>query len=79
MKYAMTADGKTAARTGDPSGSQERAQGKGAELRHQYMGIMAGIGPADDPMLNVRSPAKESGAADHLRQRTQGSRWIHRS
>ena len=46
-----------AARTGDSSGSQERAQEKVQELRHQYMGIMAGIGTvlADDPMLNVRS------------------------
>ena len=57
MKYAMTADGKIAARTGDSKWiTGESARKKVQELRHQYMGIMAGIGTvlADDPMLNVR-------------------------
>ena len=57
MKYAMTADGKIAARTGDSKWiTGESARKKVQELRHRYMGIMAGIGTvlADDPMLNVR-------------------------
>lgn len=63
MKYAMTADGKIAARTGDSKWiTGESAREKVQELRHQYMGIMAGIGTvlADDPMLNVRIPGLKS-------------------
>ena len=63
MKYAMTADGKIAARTGDSKWiTGESARKKVQELRHQYMGIMAGIGTvlADDPMLNVRIPGLKS-------------------
>lgn len=63
MKYAMTADGKIATRTGaskwitGPAAREEVHQ-----MRHQYMGIMAGIGTvlADDPMLNVRIEGKRS-------------------
>ena len=63
MKYAMTADGKIAAWTGDSKWiTGESARKKVQELRHQYMGIMAGIGTvlADDPMLNVRIPGLKS-------------------
>ena len=63
MKYAMTADGKIAARTGDSKWvTGEKAREKVQELRHQYMGIMVGIGTvlADDPMLNVRMPGKKN-------------------
>lgn len=63
MKYAMTADGKIAARTGDSKWvTGEKAREKVQELRHQYMGIMVGIGTvlADDPMLNVRILGKKS-------------------
>ena len=63
MKYAMTADGKIAARTGDSKWiTGEAARQRVQEMRHQYMGIMAGIGTvlADDPMLNVRIPGKKS-------------------
>ena len=57
MKYAMTADGKTATRTGASrwiSGKESRRHVH--LLRHRYRGIMAGIGTvlADDPMLNTR-------------------------
>ena len=63
MKYAMTADGKIAARTGDSKWiTGESARKKVQALRHQYMGIMAGIGTvlADDPLLNVRIPGLKS-------------------
>lgn len=63
VKYAMTADGKIATKTGASkwiTGDQARLRVQ--ELRHQYMGIMAGIETvlADDPMLNVRIPDKRS-------------------
>lgn len=63
MKYAMTADGKIATRTGASrwiTGEESRALVH--EMRHNYMGIMAGIGTvlADDPMLNVRTEGKKS-------------------
>lgn len=57
MKYAMTADGKIATKTGASkwiTGEEARMQVQ--QLRHQYMGIMVGIETvlSDDPMLNVR-------------------------
>ncbi|NLL79341.1 MAG: bifunctional diaminohydroxyphosphoribosylaminopyrimidine deaminase/5-amino-6-(5-phosphoribosylamino)uracil reductase RibD [Clostridiales bacterium] len=57
MKYAMTADGKIATRTGESrwiTGEESRQYVQ--VLRRKYMGILAGIGTvlADDPMLNVR-------------------------
>ncbi len=63
MKYAMTADGKIAARTGASQWiTGEEARARVHEMRHCYMGIMAGIGTvlADDPMLNVRLEGKKS-------------------
>ncbi|MDO4614077.1 MAG: bifunctional diaminohydroxyphosphoribosylaminopyrimidine deaminase/5-amino-6-(5-phosphoribosylamino)uracil reductase RibD [Lachnospiraceae bacterium] len=57
MKYAMTADGKIAAKTGDAKWiTGEIARGYVQQMRHRCMGIMAGIGTvlADDPMLNCR-------------------------
>lgn len=57
MKYAMTADGKIATRTGASKWiTGEESRKLVHEMRHRYMGIMAGIGTvlADDPMLNVR-------------------------
>lgn len=59
MKYAMTADGKIATRTGASKWiTGEAARTEVQRLRHRCMGIMAGIGTvlADDPMLNVRIP-----------------------
>lgn len=63
MKYAMTADGKIATRTGASRWiTGEEARDKVQRLRHSYMGIMAGIGTvlSDDPMLNVRIPGGRS-------------------
>lgn len=57
MKYAMTADGKIATRTGKSQWiSGEESRRRTHRMRHRYRGIMAGIGTvlADDPMLNVR-------------------------
>ncbi len=57
MKYAMTADGKIATRTGASKWiTGEEARTEVQKLRCRCMGIMAGIGTvlADDPMLNVR-------------------------
>lgn len=57
MKYAMTLDGKIATKTGASKWiTGESARKEVQHMRHQYMGIMAGIGTvlADDPMLNVR-------------------------
>lgn len=62
-KYAMTADGKIATRTGASKWiTGEEARMKVQEMRYTYSGIMAGIGTvlADDPMLNVRVPGKRS-------------------
>ncbi len=63
MKYAMTADGKIATKTGASkwiTGPEAREEVH--NMRHRYMGIMAGIGTvlADDPMLNVRLEHKRS-------------------
>ena len=63
MKYAMTADGKIATKTGASKWiSGEEARSLVHEMRHDYMAIMAGIGTvlADDPMLNVRLEGKKS-------------------
>lgn len=63
MKYAMTADGKIATKTGASkwiTGPQAREEVQ--RIRHRYMGIMVGIQTvlADDPLLNVRLPGKKS-------------------
>lgn len=66
MKYAMTADGKIATKTGASKWiTGEAAREQVHYMRHRYMGIMAGIGTVleDDPMLNVR--------LDHLDQNLQ--------
>ena len=57
MKYAMTLDGKIATKTGASKWiTGESARKEVQHMRHQYMGIMAGIGTvlADDPMLTCR-------------------------
>lgn len=62
-KYAMTADGKIATKTGASMWiTGEEARHEVHLLRHRYMAIMAGIGTvlADDPMLNVRIENKKS-------------------
>ena len=58
LKYAMTADGKIATRTGASKWiTGEAARMRVQEMRGTYMGIMAGIGTvlADDPLLTVRT------------------------
>ena len=63
MKYAMTADGKIAARTGASRWvTGEAARREVQKLRHRYRGIMVGIGTVltDDPMLNCRLEGKRS-------------------
>jgi len=57
LKYAMTADGKIATKTGASKWiTGEKAREEVQHMRHAHMAIMAGIGTvlADDPMLNVR-------------------------
>ncbi|MDO4960787.1 MAG: bifunctional diaminohydroxyphosphoribosylaminopyrimidine deaminase/5-amino-6-(5-phosphoribosylamino)uracil reductase RibD [Eubacteriales bacterium] len=57
LKYAMTADGKTATATARSQWiTGEEARRHVHELRNYYSGILAGIGTvlADDPMLNCR-------------------------
>lgn len=69
IKYAMTADGKTASYTGASKWISNEASRKHVHiLRHQYTGIMAGIGTvlADDPMLNCR--LEEYGHIHEVRQ-----------
>ena len=63
MKYAATADGKIATRTGASKWiTGEKARAKVQEMRWTYTGIMAGIGTvlADDPLLTVRVKGKQS-------------------
>ncbi len=65
MKYAMTADGKIATKTGASqwiTGQQSLQEVH--RLRHACMGIMAGIGTvlADDPTLNCRWEGAEEPA-----------------
>lgn len=58
LKYAMTADGKIAAVSGDSKWiSGEQSRRKAHLLRNRYTGIIVGIGTvlADDPMLNCRA------------------------
>lgn len=57
LKYAMTADGKIATRTGASKWiTGDKARGRVQALRHQYRGILVGVGTvlADDPLLNCR-------------------------
>ena len=57
VKSVVTADGKTATKTGASKWiTGEEARQRVQKLRHRYMGIMTGIGTVlvDDPMLNVR-------------------------
>lgn len=57
MKYAMTADGKIATKTGASKWiTGEAARGRVQRSRHKYMGIMAGIGTvlSDNPSLTCR-------------------------
>ncbi|MCI8373034.1 MAG: bifunctional diaminohydroxyphosphoribosylaminopyrimidine deaminase/5-amino-6-(5-phosphoribosylamino)uracil reductase RibD [Lachnospiraceae bacterium] len=57
LKYAMTADGKTAARTGLSKWiTSEKARQHVQCLRNRYTGIMVGIGTVlqDNPLLNCR-------------------------
>ena len=59
MKYAMTADGKIATKTGASKWiTSEEARGLVHDWRNACRGIMAGIGTvlADDPLLNCRRP-----------------------
>lgn len=63
MKYAMTADGKIATKTGASKWITGEASRNEVQLmRHRYTGIMTGIGTvlADDPMLNTRIEGKKS-------------------
>lgn len=63
MKYAMTADGKIATKTGASKWiTGKKAREEVHRMRSRYMGIMVGIGTvlADDPMLNVRLEGKRS-------------------
>lgn len=59
FKAAMSLDGKIATSTGESQWiSCERSREEVHHMRHEYTGIMAGIGTvlADDPMLNCRIP-----------------------
>ena len=65
MKYAMTADGKIATKTGASKWiTGEAARREVHRIRHACMGIMAGIGTvlADDPLLNCRIDDTEAKA-----------------
>lgn len=59
MKYAMTMDGKIAARTGNARWiTGETARAHVHRLRHRCRAILVGVGTvlSDDPMLNCRLP-----------------------
>jgi diaminohydroxyphosphoribosylaminopyrimidine deaminase/5-amino-6-(5-phosphoribosylamino)uracil reductase len=59
LKYAMTADGKVATRSGASQWiTGEKARADVHLLRGRYAAIMVGIGTvlADDPLLNCRAP-----------------------
>ena len=59
MKYAMTADGKIASFTGASQWiTNEESRHHVHTLRHEYQGILAGIGTvlADNPLLTCRMP-----------------------
>ena len=59
MKYAMTLDGKIAAASGDSQWiTGEKARFHVHQTRHQYSGIMIGVGTVllDDPLLTCRLP-----------------------
>ena len=63
MKYAMTADGKIATRTGASKWiTGEAAREQVQRSRHKYMGIMAGVGTviADNPRLTCRLEGKKN-------------------
>lgn len=63
MKYAMTADGKTASYTGDSKWiTGETARKYVHMMRKEHAAVMAGIGTvlADDPMLNYRGTNSEA-------------------
>ena len=63
MKYAMTADGKIATRTGASKWiTGEAARERVQRSRHKYMGIMAGVGTvlADNPRLTCRLEGKKN-------------------
>ena len=63
LKYAMTLDGKIAAYTGASQWiTGEEARAHVHQLRHQYRGILAGVGTvlADDPQLTCRLPEGRS-------------------
>ena len=63
MKYAMTADGKIATKTGDSKWITGEAARKNVHMeRSRYAAILAGIGTvlADDPMLNARIDTEET-------------------
>lgn len=63
LKYAMTADGKIATKTGKSMWiTGETARGHVQQLRAIYPGIMVGIGTvlADDPMLTCRLEGKRN-------------------
>jgi len=63
MKYAMTADGKIATKTGASKWiTGEVSRNHVQQMRSEYMGIMVGINTvlADNPMLNVRLEGKRN-------------------
>lgn len=71
LKYAMTADGKIASASGKSQWITGQAARKHVhKMRHEYAGIMAGIGTvlADDPMLNCRlDDSGPQGTSDPVR------------
>lgn len=63
IKYAMTADGKIATKTGASKWiTSEKSRALVQDLRAKYFGIMAGIETVlkDDPLLTVRDEKKRS-------------------